>query len=148
MAEAYPSRQVAVGTVRYTGTIGRVHRVGSIVGGSLTTSSRRWAGTQLWDRIHTGAGSTYLGSWQYVGNFYVKTVAVVSTQAGSLFMVVGATGTGPTRLTGTLTRVDLGQGTYHTASFTEALQYMRPIVRVGSIGSGKGSLSVAVLRQA
>lgn len=110
-------------------------------------SSRVWAGTLMWDRRHAGKGSTYVGSWQNVSQFQTKTLAVLSSMAGSLFTVVGALGTGVGGLTGTYDRQDLSAGTYRMISFTEAVRFVKPIVLVGSVGSGKGSLSLAVLRQ-
>jgi hypothetical protein len=149
-----------VGSVVRVGTIGRVNVIGSArisagsvgrvgyVGRTGTLGERSFAGSTLWDRRHTAVGSTYVGSWQYIAPYYVKTIAVLSSMAGSAFIIVGATGTGPTRQTGTLNRTDLGAGTFASLSFTEQYQYVRPIIRVGSVGSGKGSLSVSVVKQA
>lgn len=133
--------------VARTGTVpGTIQRVAytARVG---TVGERTFGGTALWNNRHIGVGSTYVGSWQYIAPYYMKTISVLSTLAGSIFLVVGATGTGPTRNTGTLNKTDLGAGTFASLSFTEHYQYIRPIVRTGSVGSGKGSLSVSVLRQ-
>lgn len=131
-----------------SGTLTSLMRLGSLAQGSITIARRNFAGTVIWDRRHAGVGSTYVGSWQYIGPYRVKTVVVRSSLAGSLFIVLGPTGTGIGNNTGTYNSTDLGAGTYHPVSFTEAFAYMRPIVRTGSVGSGKGTLTVSLMRQA
>ena len=136
-----------VAYVARTGTVpGTIQRV-NYVGRLGTVGQREFGGTAMWNNRHTAVGSTYVGSWQYIAPYYMKTISVLSSLAGSIFVVVGATGTGPTRNTGTLNRTDLGGGSFASLSFTEHYQYVRTIVRTGSVGSGKGSLSVSVLRQ-
>jgi hypothetical protein len=104
--------------------------------------------TSQWDRRHTASGSTYTGSWVLVSDRHMKTVSVLSTQGGSLHTVVGMVGTGVKGNTGTYNSLDLGAGSFSTVSTREAFQYIRTVVSVGSVGSGKGSLSIAINRQA
>lgn len=141
----YQARLGTVGEVRYgarQGTIGEVRyqaRLGTI--NALSSSHKTLLGTIS---KHTAVGSHYPGSWEDVSRYRVKTYHVLSSLAGSLFLVGGVTGTGPsTGFTGTMYKVDLEAGTTLTASFTESIQYVRAIVRTGSVGSGKGTLRLA-----
>lgn len=142
----------ALGTVRYiqAGSLGRVARIGTVgranVTGSIArlgslmarqTATKRLLGT---NQLHVGAGSVVLGSWEDSSPFLTKTYGIVSTMAGSLFVIGGMSGTFLQGLTGTAYKVDLAAGTFAVVSFSEAFQYVRTIVRVGSVGSGKGTL--------
>ena len=139
--------QTRLGTLARAGTVSYVGTVGRIVAGSITIAQRNWAGSVIWDRRHTARGSTYVGSWQYIAQRAVKTYQVRSSSSGTLFIITGATGTGVANVTGTYSSQRLGQGTLNSFSFTEVPAYTRPIVFVGSVGSGKGTLSVALMRQ-
>ncbi len=132
-----------LGSQPYLGSVNRlayVLRVGTVgahawqMGGSISGSQ--------WDRRHTEAGSTYVGSWVDVSRFRTKTTAVRSSSSGSLFLVVGIAGTGVAGGTGTYYQARLGQGSYNSVSFTEAHRFLKPIVKPGSVGSGKGTLTL------
>ncbi len=161
---SYVPRVGSIGRIGSIGSIGRVGyvpRVGSLgrvesgslgriayVGRTGTIGAHAWykggsVGASQWDRIHTGKGSTYVGSWVNIERFRTKTFAVRSTVSGTLSLVTGIVGSGPTGITGTYAQMRLGVGSYVALSFTEAMRFVKPIVTVGSVGSGKGTLSLA-----
>ena len=123
-------------TVGAPGSLGGVRIIGTL-GRARPTTAKRLLGT---NSLHTAVGSHYVGSWEDVSPFLTKTYAILSSKHGSLFLVTGALGTHQQGLTGTTYRVQLGAGSMQATSFTDAFQWARPIVRIGSTGSGKGTL--------
>lgn len=106
---------------------------------------------RVWERRHTSAGSTYVGSWYGVAPHFIKTFAVRSSQGGSFHWVVAMAGTQVgtnARFTGTYVSKRLRQGSADFFSSREAFRYVKPVVVVGSVApSGKGTLDVALSRQ-
>lgn len=103
--------------------------------------------TEVWDRRHVAVGSTYVGSWYSVAGKSVKTLQALSTMGGSLHTVIGMSGSAADGFTGTYDSQRLQVGSLTLVSTRESFRYLRPIVLVGSVGSGKGTLSVSVARQ-
>ena len=140
-----------VGTLRYLGTAGRVqyvNRLGTVgelrtigtLGRARPSIAKRLLGTNA---LHTAAGSHYPGSWEDISQFRTKTYSVWSSQHGSLYIITGALGTYQQGLTGTTYSVQLPSGSFEAASFTEVFQWARAIIRIGSTGSGKGTVRLA-----
>ena len=140
-----------LGTVRYlqAGSLGKISRVGSITRmESLgTLSSRQATGTVFSDRVHTAVGSVVVSPWVDVYRFVTKSFAVKNTLGGSVHIISGFRGTGVGGGTGTYYSQRIGGGTYTMLSLTESIQFLRAITRSGSVGSGKGSLSVMLNTQ-
>lgn len=157
---------LAVGTLRYIGTVQRVGRIGTVqrIGtvryiqagsfgyagqlGTLNTRAQSRKSLLGTTRLHSASGSTYIGSWEEVSRYRTKTYGINASQGGSLFIIGGMLGTGPSSLTGTAYRSRIGAGTFVTNSFTEQFQFTRAIVRSGSFGSGKGTIRLARAFQA
>lgn len=129
-----------------SGTLPVDLKAGSIEPGTLArarfSESSRLIGTR-----HVAQGSQYGGAWEAIGQYQTKTYVVQSTMSGSLRLIAGGLGSGVNGLTGTLYGFRLGQGTYRSFSFTESFAFIKPIVVVGSIGSGKGTLSLGRIFQ-
>ncbi len=134
-----------IGTLNKIGSIDYIARIGSLsyqaalgtVNG-LAFSPKRLLGT---NSVHTATGSTYTGSWEDIAKYRTKTYQVFSSMGGSLHIVTGAVGTGPsTGFTGTAYKLRIGAGSAASASFTESFSFARANIRSGSVGSGKGTL--------
>lgn len=143
-----------VGTVRYlqAGSLGRVERIGTIgqlgrVGtahpGTVPTEifSRRGVYSTIRGNVRLGAGSIWLGSWQHVGSYELKTFLFNvgnqgTTGGGSVAILTGLQGTGATGGIGTyFGPVRVGKGSYTPLSFTEAVRYARPWIRQHGAGA-------------
>lgn len=143
----------AVGTLRYVGTLRQVGRVGSInYAGTLrkvervgTIAARLTDGAVLLgsSKIHSAVGSRYIGSWEDISRFRVKSYQVLSTLSGSLYIMGGARGTSIGGLVGTMYQVKLKTNAFETFSFREDFRFARAIVRTGSVVPGKGTLRLA-----
>ena len=127
-----------VGTVRHVGTIAKVDRVGTVA--ARLTDGKVLIGTS---KVHSAVGSRYTGSWEDISRFHVKSYQVLSTLAGSLYIMGGARGTSPGGLVGTMYQMKLRTDQFETFSFREDFQYSRAIVRTGSVAPGKGTLRLA-----
>ena len=132
-----------VGTIHYVQRIGTIHHLGSVgrIGtahtGSVPVSltHRHGVYSAIRDRTRLGPGSTWVGSWQHIGSYNIKTSMFNignpgTSGGGSLALITGVTGTGAGGGTGTYYGpVRIGKGTYNTFSFTEAFRYLRPWIR-------------------
>ena len=161
-----------IGTVLLTvriGTLGKVNRMGTLdevtTLGTLQTvkyirrlgtavsdlRGRSYIGTPLRDRVRLGAGSEWIGSWQAIGSYQVKTLMFNvgnpgTSGGGSISLVTGMSGTGVGGGTGTyFGPVKIGKGTYTTVSLSEAIRWLRPHVRqhgAGPVPEHGGTVSV------
>jgi len=161
-----------IGTVLLTvriGTLGKVNRMGTLdevtTLGTLQTvryvqrlgtvasdiKGKSFIGTPLRNRVRLGAGSEWVGSWQSIGSYEVKTIKFHvgnpgTSGGGSVSLITGMTGTGISGGTGTyFGPVRIGKGTYTTLSFTEAMRFLRPQVRqhgAGPVPEHGGTVSV------
>ena len=127
-----------VGTVRYVGTLRKVERVGTI--GARLTDGAVLLGSS---KIHSAVGSRYIGSWEDISRFRVKSYQVLSTLGGSIYIMGGARGTSIGGLVGTMYQVKLRTSQFETFSFREDFQFARAIVQAGSVAPGKGTLRLA-----
>lgn len=139
--QGYSGSLTARGSGRPDFSIDQIRRLG-------TVGARELIVTGQWSNRHIAVGSTYVGSWIDERARFMKTVQALSTLGGSLHTIVGMTGTGSSGFTGTYNSQELGAGTMHLVSTREAFGYMRTIVVAGSVGSGKGTLSVSLARYA
>jgi len=124
-----------VGTLGRLGTVKYVERVGTAHTGTVPIDSQ----TRLYNpRVfltgsRIGKGSTWVGSWTATDIYRVKTSAFNLSRGGSIILIAGMAGTKQADVTGTYYGpVRIGGGSFNTFSFTEAMQYFRPIV----IGGG------------
>jgi len=122
---------VTVQTVDYIRRTGTIGRIGTAHTGTVPTDSQ----TRLYNpRVfltgsRIGQGSTWVGSWSVIDIYRVKTPAFKLSRGGSVILVVGMVGTRQADVTGTYYGpVRIGKGSFNTFSFTEAMQYARPIV--------------------
>ena len=127
-----------VGTLNFAGTLRKVERVGTI--GARLTDGKVLLGSS---KIHSAVGSRYIGSWEDISRFRVKSYQVLSTLAGSLYIMGGARGTNTGGLVGTQYQVNLKTDQLESFSFREDFQFARAIVRAGSVAPGKGTLRLA-----
>ena len=129
-----------LGTVRALGTVTRITSIG-------TQTARFISGLPIRDRIPLGPGSPWVGSWQDTGQFQTKTLMVLSKGAGgSLSIIAGMIGTGLAGFTGTYYGPAwIGNGSFTTKSWTEAIPYVRPLFRRS--GASRGTVSVSLVRQ-
>lgn len=150
-------RAGSLGRVERVGTVGRITSLGTvrtrIAAQDITTAvdiqARLQSGTVMRDRRPLGPGSVWAGSWQDITDYFQKTyIARAIGSAGSLYIILGATGTGPTHATGTLSSTRVGAGSYVPVSFTHAVQFTRPVLRAaGAAQNARGSFTVALARQ-
>lgn len=132
-----------IGHVPRVGTIRQVGRVGTAHVGTVPTEafSRRGVYTAIRDRVRLGAGSVWLGSWQHVGSYEVKTFLfnvgnIGTTGGGSVAIMTGLQGTGVSGGVGTyFGPVRIGKGSYTPLTFTEAVRYARPWIRQHGAGA-------------
>lgn len=147
-----------VGTIAQVGSIARVESIGTvriIVAGqdvvtAVDVQARLRSGTAMRDRIPLGPGSSWMGSWQDVANYFTKTYAVRAAGSAAYFSIItGMMGSGVGGATGTfLGSVRIGVGSYKSYNFTEAFQFTRPHLKaVGANQEVRGSFSVMFARQ-
>lgn len=124
-----------------------VNKLGTIQSGHLNDigtvpiSSRFEDYSILRNNVRLGAGSTWVGSWQYIGSYQTKTFLLNvgnpgTSGGGSISLVAGLYGTGIGQ-TGTYygpTRI--GKGTFDPITFTEVFRYARPVVRMHGNAAG------------
>lgn len=123
--------------VNYIGTLNRVARVGSLAARYITGTPFFTTGTR-----HVAVGSTLVGDWINVERFRTKTFHAKLSMGGSFHIVTGFRGSDGLGGTGTYYSTRIGQGSYNIFSFTEAVRFARPVVRSGSVASGKGTATL------
>lgn len=145
-----------LGTVQYQprlGSIGRLGRVGTAHTGTVPIlhKGREYSSVAIRDRVHLGQGSTWVGSWQHVGSYHIKTFSIwgrgsPAIGAGSFAIIAGMIGTGVAGFTGTYYGPEnIGAGSFTTKSFTEAVRYVRPYFKKS--GTYSGTISIGLSRQ-
>lgn len=126
----------SLGRVERIGTVGQVGRVGTAHVGTVPTESfgRRGVYTAIRGNVRLGAGSVWLGSWQHVGSYAVKTLVFSvgnpgTSGGGSVAIITGLPGTSVGQTGTYFGPMRVGKGTYTPLSFTEAVRYVRPWIR-------------------
>lgn len=133
-----------------SGTV-QIKMIAQSVMTGVDIQARYRPGTAMRDRIPLGPGSAWIGSWQYIENYHIKTFQFQAFGTpGSVAVITGMMGTGVTGGTGTYYGpARVGAGSFVTASFREGLRYTRPYLQAaGASENARGSFTVMFARQA